>query len=45
MPPLKTGTTYYYTLDEEEAGGESDKLQSPVKSFTLKAFTMTQYPH
>jgi Purple acid Phosphatase, N-terminal domain len=39
MPPLKLGTTYYYTVDEEESSGESDKLQSPVKSFTVTAFT------
>jgi hypothetical protein len=39
MPQLKTGTTYYYTVDEEEAGGESDKLQSPVKNFTVKTFS------
>jgi hypothetical protein len=39
MPPtLKQGTTYYYTVDEEESTGESDKLQSPVKSFIVKAF-------
>jgi hypothetical protein len=40
MPQLKVGTTYYYTVDEEEAGGESDKLQSPVKSFTVRTFTL-----
>lgn len=40
MPQLKTGTTYYYTVDEEESTGESDKLQSPIKNFTVKAFTM-----
>ena len=39
MPQLKEGTTYYYTVDEEESTGESDKLQSPVKNFTVKAFT------
>jgi hypothetical protein len=39
MPPLKTGTTYYYTVDEEEASGESDKLQSSVKNFTVKTLT------
>ena len=39
MPPLKLGTTYYYTVDEEESSGESDKLQSPLKNFTVKAFT------
>jgi Purple acid Phosphatase, N-terminal domain len=44
MPPLKLGTTYYYTVDEEEAGGQSDKLQSPVKSFTVKAFTLPSAP-
>ncbi len=44
MPALKLGTTYYYTVDEEEAGGESDKLQSPVKSFTVKAFTLPSAP-
>jgi hypothetical protein len=44
MPPLKLGTTYYYTVDEEEAGGQSDKLQSPVKSFTVKAFTQPPPP-
>jgi Purple acid Phosphatase, N-terminal domain len=41
MPQLKEGTTYYYTVDEEESTGESDKLQSPVKSFTVTAFSMT----
>jgi hypothetical protein len=44
MPPLKQGATYYYTVDEEEASGESDKLQSPVKSFTVKAFTLPPAP-
>lgn len=44
MPPLQTGTTYYYTIDEEESTGESDKLQSSVKSFTVKAFTIPPPP-
>jgi hypothetical protein len=44
MPQLKTGTTYYYTVDEEESTGESDKLQSSVKSFTVKAFSMPPPP-
>jgi hypothetical protein len=44
MPPLKGGTTYYYTVDEEESTGESDKLQSPVKSFTVKAYTFPSAP-
>lgn len=44
MPPLELGSTYYYTVDEEEATGESDNLQSPVKKFTVKAFSMPPPP-
>ena len=44
MPQLKEGTTYYYTVDEEESTGESDKLKSPVKNFTVKAFTQPPPP-
>lgn len=44
MLSLKAGTTYYYTVDEEEATGESNKLQSSVKSFTVKAFTFPSAP-
>ena len=35
MLSLKPGTTYYYRVDEEEAGGESDKLQCTVKHFSI----------
>ena len=37
MDQLKPGMTYYYTVDEEEAGGESDKLQCSVKNFSTPA--------
>jgi hypothetical protein len=34
MERLKPATTYYYTVDEEEAGGDSDKVQCAVKRFS-----------
>jgi phosphodiesterase/alkaline phosphatase D-like protein len=33
---LKPKTTYYYTVDSEEANGRSDGIKSPVKSFTTR---------
>jgi Purple acid Phosphatase, N-terminal domain len=33
---LTPKTTYYYTVDSEEASGRSDGVRSPVKSFTTK---------
>jgi Purple acid Phosphatase, N-terminal domain len=35
MPQLKPGTTYYYTVDSEQAGGESDRVKCDVKRFTM----------
>ena len=37
MPELKPATTYYYTVDEEEAGGKSDKVRCAVKRFSTPA--------
>ena len=31
---LKPGTTYYYTVESEEANGKSDGVKSTVKQFT-----------
>ncbi|MDX6712420.1 MAG: Purple acid Phosphatase, N-terminal domain [Blastocatellia bacterium] len=31
---LKSGTTYYYTVDSMEANGKKSRLKSPVKKFT-----------
>jgi hypothetical protein len=31
---LKAATTYYYTVESEEANGRSDGVTSPVKNFT-----------
>jgi hypothetical protein len=31
---LKPATTYYYTVESEEANGKSDGVTSPVKNFT-----------
>jgi phosphodiesterase/alkaline phosphatase D-like protein len=31
---LKPATTYYYTVDSQEADGESDKVQCAVQHFT-----------
>jgi phosphodiesterase/alkaline phosphatase D-like protein len=30
---LKPGTTYYYTVESQEANGTSDRVKSPVKQF------------
>jgi hypothetical protein len=34
MDGLKLGTTYYYTVESEEANGTNDGMKSPVKQFT-----------
>jgi hypothetical protein len=33
MEELKPGTTYYYTVESEEANGRSDRVKSTVKHF------------
>jgi hypothetical protein len=33
---LTPKTTYYYTVDSEEANGRSDGIKSPVRSFTTR---------
>jgi Purple acid Phosphatase, N-terminal domain len=33
---LQPHTTYYYTVDSEDAGGLSDGVVSPVKTFTTR---------
>ena len=35
VPGLKPGTTYYYTVESEEANGTSDGVTSPVNKFTI----------
>jgi hypothetical protein len=32
---LKPATTYYYTVESEEANGTSDGVTSPVNKFTI----------
>ena len=34
MDGLKLGTTYYYSVESEEANGTNDGVKSPVKQFT-----------
>ena len=36
MDNLKPRTTYYYTVDSAESNGASDRIRSPVKSFTTQ---------
>ena len=44
MDNLKTRTTYYYTVESEEATGTSDRVKSAVKQFTTPGGTATSGP-